>query len=112
MDAGIQSQGGESITWHCVSIERRALGQLPSLALDSGIHAGMTNFSALAEASKGSNNLIPYASIWMLENAENHGLKLKEGWRDRLEGNPAGAIHESRAGFWKIWPPVTPLSLS
>jgi hypothetical protein len=51
MDAGIQSQGCEAMIPHCVSIERGALGKLPSLALDSGILAGMTNFSALAETS-------------------------------------------------------------
>ncbi len=45
--------------------------------------------------------------IWMLENAEKHGLRLKQGWRDRLHGDPLGAIHESRTGMWRIWPSVT-----
>jgi uncharacterized protein (DUF2235 family) len=44
--------------------------------------------------------------IWMLENAEKHGLLLKEGWRESLVSNPLGAMHESRKGLWKIWPPV------
>ena len=45
--------------------------------------------------------------IWMLEKAQKHGLKLKEGWRDEVVGDAAGAIHESYTGFWKLWPPVT-----
>ncbi len=45
--------------------------------------------------------------IWMLENAEKHGLRLKDGWRERLVGDPLGPIHESNTGLWKIWRPVT-----
>lgn len=45
--------------------------------------------------------------IWMLGNAEKHGLRLKEGWRERLVGDPLGPIHESYTGLWKIWRPVT-----
>jgi hypothetical protein len=44
--------------------------------------------------------------LWMLENAENHGLRLKEGWRNGIVGNPVGKIHESRTGLWRIWPAV------
>ena len=45
--------------------------------------------------------------IWMLQNAEKHGLRLKEGWRDRLVGDPLGPMHESYTGLWKLWRPVT-----
>jgi len=45
--------------------------------------------------------------IWMLENAARHGLRLRQGWRDRIVGNPAGKQHESRTGLWRIWPAVT-----
>ncbi|MGH8548622.1 MAG: DUF2235 domain-containing protein [Methylococcales bacterium] len=44
--------------------------------------------------------------LWMLENAEKHGLRLKEGWRDRIPGDPLGTLHESRTGLWRIWPPA------
>ena len=44
--------------------------------------------------------------IWMLENAQKHGLKLKAGWRDELVGDPTGEIHESYTGLWKLWRPV------
>jgi len=47
MDAGIQSQGCESAP----DSSTGASGMLPSMALDTGIHAGMTKFSALAEES-------------------------------------------------------------
>jgi hypothetical protein len=38
--------------------------------------------------------------IWMLENAEKHGLRLKPGWQADLKPDPLGEIHESRAGLW------------
>jgi uncharacterized protein (DUF2235 family) len=44
--------------------------------------------------------------IWMLENAEKHSLKLKEGWRDGIGFDPLGKMHESRTGLWCIWPAV------
>ncbi|MCX7111785.1 MAG: hypothetical protein NTX45_16990 [Proteobacteria bacterium] len=47
MDAGIQSQGCESAP----DSSTGASGMLPSMALDTGIRAGMTKFSALAEES-------------------------------------------------------------
>jgi hypothetical protein len=42
----------------------------------------------------------------MLENAQREGLRLKDGWRERLNPNPLGQIHESRTGFWRLWRPV------
>jgi uncharacterized protein (DUF2235 family) len=45
--------------------------------------------------------------VWMLNSVENHGLKLKDGWRDGITCNPLGVIHKSRTGFWRLWPPVT-----
>ena len=42
MDAGIQSQGGESSQSSGTSNDVRGSGKLPSMALDTGIHAGMT----------------------------------------------------------------------
>jgi len=44
--------------------------------------------------------------IWMLENAEKHGLRLKPGWQADLKPDPLGQIHESREGFWRLWRPA------
>jgi len=41
MDAGTQAQGCETIGWHGVD-QAHAISELPSMALDTGIHAGMT----------------------------------------------------------------------
>lgn len=45
--------------------------------------------------------------IWMLDKAEQRGLRLKEGWRERLNTNPAGIMHESYCKLWKLWRPVS-----
>ena len=46
------------------------------------------------------------ALAWMLKNAEQQGLRLKGGWADELKLNPSSLIHESRAGFWRMWRPA------
>jgi uncharacterized protein (DUF2235 family) len=46
------------------------------------------------------------ALVWMLENAERHGLQLNQGWKDALGPDPLGEMHESRKGAWKVWRPV------
>ena len=43
---------------------------------------------------------------WMLENAKNRGLHLREGWVDNLKPDPSDPIHESRKRFWRIWRPT------
>ena len=43
---------------------------------------------------------------WMLENAQSKGLRLKPGWEEGLNPDPCGQIHNSRRGFWRVWPPV------
>ena len=45
---------------------------------------------------------------WMAEQAEEAGLRLREGWRAGLAKNATdpNAQHESRKGFWRLWPPV------
>ena len=42
---------------------------------------------------------------WMLENARDRGLRLRDGWTDSLYPDPLGRIHESRKGLWLLWPP-------
>ena len=44
--------------------------------------------------------------IWMLENAQKQGLRLRDDWQEKLNPNPLGDIHESRTGFWRLWPPA------
>lgn len=44
---------------------------------------------------------------WMLENAQDCGLRLKDEWDKGLVCNPNAPIHNSRSGFWKVWGPVT-----
>ncbi len=43
---------------------------------------------------------------WMLENARDKGLRLRNGWEDSLNPDPLGAIQESRRGMWRVWRPV------
>lgn len=43
---------------------------------------------------------------WMLENAREKGLRLKDGWIENLNPNPCGQIDASRKGIWRIWRPT------
>ena len=43
---------------------------------------------------------------WMLENARDKGLRLKEGRTENLNPNPHGQIDESWKGVWRIWSPT------
>ncbi|MYC66699.1 MAG: DUF2235 domain-containing protein [Acidobacteriia bacterium] len=43
---------------------------------------------------------------WMLNRAEARGLRLRPDWRARLSPDPAGRLHVSRAGFWRLWRPA------
>ena len=54
--------------------------------------------------SYAETGLSDIALVWMLKNAEQQGLRLKQGWADKLNLNPSDLIHESRTGLWRIWP--------
>jgi len=71
MDAGIQSQGCEARVWHSAGIKPRRAFELPSLALDSGVHAGMTGFEAKLRIAV----CIPTAWARLSEILENHSLE-------------------------------------
>ncbi len=43
---------------------------------------------------------------WMLNKAEAQGLLLRPDWYDALAPDPAGTIHESRTGLWRLWRPA------
>ena len=43
---------------------------------------------------------------WMLENARDKGLRLRDDWAESLAPDPLGAIQESRKGLWLLWPPA------
>ncbi len=47
------------------------------------------------------------ALIWMMQKAENAGLKLRSGWDSDLHPDPKDVLHESRKGFWRAWRPAT-----
>lgn len=42
---------------------------------------------------------------WLLAKAEKAGLALKENWQMKLHPDANGVMHNSRTGFWKLWPP-------
>jgi uncharacterized protein (DUF2235 family) len=46
------------------------------------------------------------AMLWLLDNAEKHGLRLEPGWRESLKPDPLDTLHVSRKGMWKVWPPA------
>lgn len=62
-----------------------------------GVHSDVGGWYA-------ETGLSDIALTWMLESAEQKGLLLKRGWAEKLKPDPAGPIHESRTGFWRIWP--------
>lgn len=43
---------------------------------------------------------------WMLLKAEDQGLRLKRDWCGALAPDPAGCIHPSRTGLWRLWRPT------
>ena len=45
------------------------------------------------------------AFVWMMQQAENAGLRLRPDWKTSRASNPADkdALHQSRKGFWKLW---------
>ena len=44
---------------------------------------------------------------WMLNKAKMQGLRLKPDWRRALAPDPAGPIHNSRTGPWRLWRPAS-----
>lgn len=46
------------------------------------------------------------ALIWLLEHAQQHGLRLKDGWKSGFSPDPLGEVHNSRIGIWRIWRPA------
>lgn len=43
---------------------------------------------------------------WMIDKIAYCGLRLKENWYHNLNQNPAGLMHESRTGMWRLQKPV------
>ncbi|MCB0278399.1 MAG: DUF2235 domain-containing protein [Calditrichaeota bacterium] len=46
------------------------------------------------------------ALAWMMDKAESAGLNLRSNWRNTIEQNPGDFLHNSRKGFWCLWPSV------
>ena len=55
--------------------------------------------------SKPDAGISDIALKWMLERAQDKGLRLKDGSLDNLNPDPSGQINESRKGLWRIWRP-------
>lgn len=43
---------------------------------------------------------------WLLAEAQVRGLVLERGWDMDLSDDPLGKMHNSRTGFWRLWPPA------
>ena len=100
--------------YHAIAIDEKRKKFPVSLwnetELPPGQHVEQVWFAGVHSDVGGSyeeRDLSNITLIWMLEKAEKHGLRLKEGWRDRIVGDPLGPMHESYVGAWKLWPPVT-----
>lgn len=46
------------------------------------------------------------AFAWMMDKALKCGLNLKKDWKDCLNQNARGMMHNSRTKLWRIWRPV------
>ena len=79
--------------------EKMANHQMIEQVWFPGVHSDVGGSYAQA-------GLSDIALEWMLVKAEAQGLRLKPNWRQALEPNSSGCIHNSRAGFWRLWRPV------
>jgi len=96
--------------YHAISIDEKRKKFPISLWNESNIPAAQKIeqvwFAGVHSDVGGSypeKGLSDIALEWMLTNAENAGLKLREGWRANLERNPHEKIHNSRKGMWNLW---------
>ena len=65
----------------------------------AGVHSNVGGWYA----ERGLSNI---TLIWMLENAQKCGLRLKDGWKERIHPDPLDKLHNSRAGLWRMWRPA------
>jgi uncharacterized protein (DUF2235 family) len=65
----------------------------------AGVHSNVGGWYA----ERGLSNI---TLIWMLENAQKCGLRLRDGWKERIHPNPLDKLHNSRTGLWRMWRPA------
>lgn len=71
-------------------------GQIIEQVWFAGVHSDVGGWYD----ERGLSNI---ALRWMLENAQDCGLLLKDGWDADLDCNPLDKMHNSRTGFWNVW---------
>ncbi len=74
---------------------KKKTGQTLKQVWFAGVHSDVGGFYP-------ERGLSDQSLIWMLEEAQACGLRLKVGWRDQLRPNPAAMLHESYTGLWKL----------
>lgn len=79
--------------------ERISSGQQIEQVWFSGVHSDVGGYYL-------DRGLSDIALGWMLDRAEQKGLRLIDGWQNQLNQNHEGKLHQSRQGFYKIWKPV------
>ena len=112
--------------YHAISIDEKRKKFPVSLWNESGIDsekqmvkqvwfAGVHSDVGGSYREKGLSNV---ALRWMLKQAKDAGMRLKDGWDETLEPGPKAptdsgmkykdeeAQHESRRGFWKVYPRI------
>jgi len=62
----------------------------------AGVHSDVGGFYK-------ERGLSDIAFAWMIDKAKEHGMILKESWRDGLAQDCKDKLHNSRKGFWTLW---------
>ena len=83
--------------WH---EEKKARDQIIEQVWFAGVHSDVGG-------SYPESGLSDFALKWMLERAEAQGLRLREDWCDALAPDPSACLHNSRSGWWRLWPPAS-----
>ena len=99
--------------YHAVSIDERRR-QFPVSLWNEAVTADRQSIEQVwfpgvhsdVGGSYAEAGLSDIALAWMLEKAQGQSLRLKRGWRATLASDPAGQIHESRTGLWRLSRPA------
>ena len=104
---------GVTYGYHAISVDERRKKFPVSLWDEGRKHAHQTieqvwfpGVHSDVGGSYAETGLSDIALMWMLANARAQGLRLKNSWANKFSPDSSGVIHESRAGFWRIWRPA------
>jgi len=75
---------------------RKEAGQVIEQVWFAGVHSDVGGSYEVRDLSDISFS-------WMMDKASDCGLELKSNWKDVLNPEAGGKIHNSRKGFWKLW---------